>query len=143
MENLNNIVEQLTSQHRNLQKDLGKTWDLSKEENPNMTEIDVSLRQFTTDLQDHLHLENDIFYSELLKRMKNKGVDTVKTEDFIAQMSKIGVVVMGFLTKFKDTESIKSQFNDLKNELGDIISALNLRIESEESGVYGYWSIYQ
>lgn len=143
MENLENIIENLTAQHRLLQKDLGKVLDLSKEENPNAVEIDIGLRQFTTDLQEHLHLENDIFYTELLKRMRDKGVDTTKTEDFISQMKEIGVVVMGFLTKYKDTENIKGRFEDFKNELGNIISALNLRIESEESGVYGYWSIYQ
>jgi hypothetical protein len=144
MENFDNIIEIMIRQHRTLQKDLGGALVLSEvKNNPDTEEIDNNLRQFKIDLGEHLQLENSIFYPELLKIMKEKGVDTLKTEDFISQMKAIGEVVMTFLSKYKDAQVIGNQFEDFKREIVGIISALNLRIESEESGVYGYWGIYK
>lgn len=141
MEDLNNIVDILILQHRNLQKDLGIAVDLLHGDK--FEEIDASLRKFTADLQEHLQLENNVFYFELLKKMKEHGVDTGSTEKFIAEMNVIGNAVMSFLGKYDSAESIKNLLSDFKIELPDIITALNLRIESEESGVYSYWELYK
>lgn len=142
MQELENIVEEMISQHRTLQKDLGGALDLVKNEEPDFVQIDADLKKFIKDLEEHLKLENDIFYPSLLKKMKEKDVDTSKTEDFINQMKEIGTVVMIFLGKYKSNIEIENQFADFKNDLSTIVSALNLRIESEESGVYGYWGLY-
>ena len=141
--NLDNIIEVMVAQHRVLQKDLGTALELSKEQITNFSVINDGLLKFSIDLPEHLQLENDIFYPELLNRMKNKGVDTSKTQEFINQMIEIGVAVSAFLVKYKDAQSINGQFESFKKEIPSMVSALNLRIESEESGVYDYWEIYK
>lgn len=142
MEEINDIVNKMISQHRILQKDINDALDLSKNENVDILKISVDLKQFFVDLQEHLHLENEIFYPELLKKMESKGLDTSKTKDFINQMKNIGIVVITFLDKYRDVSSIENHMNDFKKEISDIVGVLNLRIQSEETGVYGYWDMY-
>jgi regulator of sigma D len=143
MENLNNIVETMIFQHRVLQKDLGAVSVLTKEEKPNSEEIIKLLKQFATDLSAHLQLENDVFYVQLLKKMKDQGQDTADTEQFILEMKKIGDTVMAFLGKYKEAASVANEIVAFTQELNGIIPILNLRIESEESGVYDYWKLYK
>ena len=140
MENTKNIIETLIAQHRVLQNDLGGALELSEIENPNISEIDSCLKKFLLDLPEHLSLENETFYPELLTQMENKKMDTSKTKAFIEEMNVIGVAVIAFTDKYKNESLIKDQFNDFKKELVNIISVLNTRIESEESGVYLYWN---
>ncbi len=142
MNELENIVPRLTEQHRLLQKDLGMAAAMAEMEKPSSEEIEKWLRQFTADLGEHLHLENAIFYVELLKKMKEAGVDTADTEAFIADMKNIGNKVEAFMKKYEEAESINVSLGEFKSELFPIINTLNVRIESEESGVYLYWNLY-
>ncbi len=142
MEEIKNIVSVMIEQNRGLQKDLAHTLVLSTSEEKDFTEIEKSLEQFHKDLLEHIHLENDIFYVQLLEQMKNKGQDTVKTEIFISEMKKIGESVMSFLDKYKEPNSINSQLANFQTELNGVISVLNLRIDTEESGVYAYWGLF-
>jgi len=137
-----NLVSTLVEQHRGLQKDLGAVIEEFKNELPNSEEVDKLLKRFASDLTVHLELENNVFYAQLISKMKEKGQDTAKTEQFIAEMDVIGKVVMAFLGKYGDAISIKLQLTDFKSELSDIINTLNLRIESEEAGVYAYWGLF-
>lgn len=134
-----NLVSRLVKQHRGLQKDLSLAAELLNNGQPDSGEIDKSLKGFADDLNAHLSLENNVFYVKLLEKMKGKGMDISKTEQFIAEMGEIGKTVMAFLDKYGDAEKIGSQLADLNKELQAIISVLNLRIESEEAGVYAYW----
>jgi len=143
MENLDNIVERMTRQHRVLQKDLEEALELSKRASPTFQEIENKLGQFLNHLQDHLHLENDIFYPNLLENMKRAGVNTVQTQVFIEEMKEIGETIGVFLKKYTENGVIKSQFENFKKELVTIINELTLRIEAEEMGVYFYWGIYK
>lgn len=143
MENLDNIIERMVQQHRNLQKDIGIALVLSKNEEIKANEINAYLKQFSLDLKEHLNLENGIFYPELIDAMKSKGIDTLKTEDFINQMKEIGVVVTAFLEKYTEISNIEKDLSIFIKELENIISVLNLRIESEEDGVYSYWGMYK
>lgn len=143
MNSLNNIVEELIAQHRTLQKNLSEILNLLNSEGSNYDKICYDLNQFSLNLVEHLNLENGIFYLELLKRMKSKGDNTSATEMFIKQMTVIGVVVMEFLKKYQKAENIEMQIEKFKNELLNIISVLNIRIESEESGVYDTWNLYK
>lgn len=143
MYEINNIIEKMKDQHKLLQVDLVGALNVAKGENPNISEMSQGLKKFNDDLSDHLSLENDTFYPELLKRMKDKGLDISKTEIFINQMKDIGVQVITFLEKYSVVSSIDTQLEDFKRELTNIISILNLRIESEESGVYLYWESYK
>ncbi|MFC1756761.1 hemerythrin domain-containing protein [Patescibacteria group bacterium] len=137
----NNLVTMLIGQHNILKKELTTVSSLLSGglEESTFTEIDKMFKKFTEDLLEHLVLENDTFYPDLLKKMKEVGQDTNDTEKFIEEMIGIGKVVEGFLGKYGSSESIKSQINDLKKELPDIIGALVLRIESEEAGVFEFW----
>lgn len=143
MENLDNIIERMMQQHRNLQKDIGIALVLSKNEEIKANEINAYLKQFSLDLKEHLNLENGIFYPKLIDAMKSKGIDTLKTEDFINQMKEIGVVVTVFLEKYTEISNIEKDLSIFIKELENIISVLNLRIESEEEGVYSYWGMYK
>ncbi|MCX6793097.1 MAG: hemerythrin domain-containing protein [Candidatus Falkowbacteria bacterium] len=143
MENLENIVPTMIGQHRVLQKDLGAALELVTSEASDIKNIINNLEKFSIDLPEHLQLENGVFYPNLISKMKERNIDTAKTEDFINQMKEIGVVIMAFLDKYKAETDIESQLEVFKEELASVVSALNLRVESEESGVYGYWEIYQ
>ncbi|MCX6757107.1 MAG: hemerythrin domain-containing protein [Candidatus Nomurabacteria bacterium] len=133
----------MMQQHRNLQKDIGIALVLSKNEEIKANEINAYLKQFSLDLKEHLNLENGIFYPKLIDAMKSKGIDTLKTEDFINQMKEIGVVVTVFLEKYTEISNIEKDLSIFIKELENIISVLNLRIESEEEGVYSYWGMYK
>lgn len=139
MGNLQNLVTILTSQHRQLQADLGEVASLLEHQGDVAEKIDQKMKKFKTDLFAHLALENESFYPELLLRMKQAGLDISKTKLFIAEMDNIGKVVVAFLEKYQDAEAIFGQLAQFKGEFLSIVPILNLRIESEEGGVYAYW----
>lgn len=138
MRELHDTIEIMVNQHRKLKNDLDNVLALSEKVDVDFNEIENILNKFSFDLQEHLHLENDIFYPALLENMREQGADTLKTENFINQMKEIGTILFVFLEKYKDSINIKNHLIDFKRESVDIISELNLRIESEESGVYIY-----
>jgi len=136
-----NIILTMIGQHRILQKDLNLAMETFTEDTKNkILIIDAALRKFKGDLIEHLNLENGILYTELMREMKEKGEDTTNTENFINEMKKIGDAVIEFLEKYSDEEKIGEHIKELPGELKDIISVLDIRIESEELGVYSYWS---
>lgn len=143
MEPFDTIIETMKDQHRVLQDDLSDALKAAKSVTPDERGIEGRLVSFSLHLMEHLHLENDIFYPELLKRMQKSGADTSNTEDFIYQMNEIGATVMAFLEKYRKAPGSESGLETFRKELSGIISALNLRIESEEVGVYGYWELYK
>jgi len=142
MQNLKNIVPTLTGQHRLLQKDLGDIAELLKIGSPDYEKVSELLSKFSKDLMEHLHLENDLFYVELLKKMKVVWTDTAETEAFIGEMKAIEDTVQKFLSKYKGGPEIKNSADSFPSEFSLIVNTLNIRIESEESGVYGYWDLY-
>jgi hypothetical protein len=137
-----NLVSVMIAQHRVLQKDLGAVLVLADDGKEKCDAVDILLKQFHNDLVVHLELENNTFYKELLQKMKAKNQDTTKTEQFIAEMNIIAKEVTNFLEKYNGCENISRNIDVFKPELTEIISILNLRIESEESGVYAYWGLF-
>ena len=105
-------------------------------------EIHLLLEKFAEDLTQHLHLENDIFYVELLKKMKERGQNTEKTELFITSMKDIEKEVFAFLNTYNDSDKITHFFDGFRHDLPLIIETLSLRIETEEAGVYSYWGLF-
>lgn len=142
MVNNKTLVSELISQHRNLQKEVGAITGYLEVSPVNAEGIARDLAQFRIDLMEHLGIENDYFYVELLKAMKEKGQDTSKTEQFIAEMVGIGKVVTTFLDKYKDASVIQDKTDEFVEEFGKIAETLTLRIESEEAGVYSYWGLF-
>lgn len=139
---MKNIVTTLVQQHRGLQQDLGAVAGELGREAPEYRKIDADLKQFSSDLSAHLELENHTFYVELLKKMKEKNQDTQKTEKFIAEMKDIEKVVLAFLQTYSTYSSIMNNIENFKKEFPVIVETLNLRIESEEAGVYAYWGLF-
>ena len=57
-------------------------------------------------------------------------------------LKNIEEVVISFLEKYKSPQIIEDLLNKFKKEFPIIVETLNLRIESEESGVYSYWGLF-
>jgi hypothetical protein len=140
MTDTTNLVATLISQHRILQDNLGQVNIQLTQVSPSGGKIDEFLKIFASNLKGHLALENSVFYVELIKKMEDKGEDTTKTKEFIAEMDKIGEVVMAFLGKFHNSEIIEKQIDEFKESFTTTVETLNMRIETEESGVYLYWN---
>lgn len=139
---INNIIGILKAQHKVLQQNLSSVDLLAKTGEPAVSEIMSGLEEFTKNLQGHLTLENGEFYPNLLSAMKEKNMNTVDTENFIGQMKSIEVVVTAFLLQYSNAGAYAGAMNVFEKDLLGIISALNLRIESEELGVYEYWGSF-
>jgi regulator of sigma D len=138
-----NLVTTMIQQHRGLQADVGAIVALYNGNDDVKAEaIFDGVNKFKTDLVEHLKLENESFYVELLEKMKQAKQDTAKTETFIAEMKDIEKVVYAFLEKFSTADSINNNFLEFKSEFNGIKEALTLRIEAEESGVYSYWGLF-
>lgn len=137
-----NIVSTMIKQHRTLQKEVGEIAEILKSDPVDVEKIVNGLEQFKTDLVEHLELENNVFYVELSEKMKAKGQNTTKTEEFIVEMKEIEEVVVAFLGKYKETKSLEGKVDEFKKEFSEIGQVLTLRIESEESGVYSYWGLF-
>ena len=137
-----NIILAMVEQHRGLQKRVGVVLQELQENSIDIAKISQGLKQFNQDLAEHLKLENEVFYINLLKDMKNSGQDITQTEQFIAEMEGIGKAVGLFLKKYDTPTKVKEQIEEFKLEMPGIGNALNLRIESEEAGVYGYWGLF-
>ena len=132
-----NLVATLIAQHRVLQTDLGLALAGAQSETDQPAdEILAELNKFKKDLTGHLALENDVFYPALLKQMKERGNSTENTEKFISEMDTIAKVVVGFLTKYNSTTAILENKAVFGEELDNIIKTLNIRIESEEDGIF-------
>jgi len=137
------IVAIMISQHRDLQEDLDKIKDLVKAGIKSSKAIDSGLKGFAKDLTEHLDLENNVFYVQLIKKMEEDKQDTKKTKEFIADMKRIEVVINKFLKKYGDTKSIEKNFETLTLDLKSTIKILNMRIKCEEEGLYAYWNLYR
>ena len=137
-----NLVSIMIKQHRGLQEDLGLVAKDLEEKELDAKDVSRLLGKFTKDLTEHLELENNTFYVQLLEKMKEKGQDTAKTEQFVGQMKDIEKVVVAFLEKYGSAKSIEEKVEEFKAEFKNIVDTLVLRIESEESGVYAYWGLF-
>jgi len=134
-----NIVLRLVGQHRLLQSDLGVVAKELAKSHSSVIVISAALKTFASDLSEHLKLENDYFYVELLKKMEAKGDDTENTKKFISEMAIIGEAVKAFLAKYNEEAQIETGITEFESDFGSIVETLNIRIEAEESGVYMYW----
>ena len=138
-----NIIVTLVEQHNGLRKHVRDILDLSSAEQTFDTlKIDGEVKQFAKDLVEHLKLENEVFYVELLRRMEAKKQDTTKTRQFIDEMKGIEKVIYAFLGEFKDENAIKSAPIDFKINFIKVGEVLTLRMDVEEAGVYSYWGLF-
>ncbi len=137
-----NIISIMKKQHRTLQEEIGLISELlANNGKTNRKKIFKILMKFKHDLVEHLKLENDVFYVNLLKEMREKGKDISKTKEFISEMTDIQKVVIDFLEKFKDSKSIENKIVKFKKKFVEIGEILSIRIESEEEGIFPFGQI--
>lgn len=139
--NKKELVTTLIEQHRLIQADLLSALKKAQTEVNNNKKIIsegiiFDFKKFNRDLTAHLTLENGTFYVNYLNKQKQAGQDTTKTEKFIEEMNKIVTTVNQFLEKYNTAEKIEKNFIDFEKELETTINTLNLRLETEEEGVY-------
>ncbi len=137
--NREKIITTLTAQHRILEKILNTIDIFLKAKKINFSAIASELGHFEKDITEHLQLENEVFYPELLKDMKRKRQNTYNTEQFILEMENIEVIMISFFKKYENSCGIKDNVDIFRREFSDIVEILAVRIESEEEGIYVYW----
>lgn len=134
------LITTLKNQHRSLQFDLSLALENSRIETEKEDKnILFDLEKFKKDLSEHLKLENEVFYPDYLAKKLKNGEDITKTEEFISQMIVIGDKVTEFLNKYSTPEAINSNISNFKEELVEIMGILNIRIETEEEGVFEFY----
>jgi regulator of sigma D len=139
MSNKASVISMMVKQHRNLQGELNSVADILQADPAETKKIIELLEKFRKDLSDHVCAESKLFYLELLKEMEERGQDTSKTKLFIEEMGELAKDVYAFLDKYQEAEKIDREIAVFKEEFAQILRALNLRIESEEVGVFAYW----
>jgi len=139
MSNKASVISMMVKQHRNLQGELNSVAGVLQLEAVEALKIIGLLKNFRKDLSDHVCAESKLFYLELLKEMEERGQDTSKTKLFIEEMGELAKEVYAFLDKYQEAEKIDRETAVFKEEFAQILRALNLRIESEEVGVFAYW----
>ena len=116
--------------------------ETSDKNNINTQKITSDLEEFAHKLEEHVTLENDKFYVILIRNMQKAGMDVSGIETFIAEMKGIADRIIDFLTKYKTSDSISEDLDKFNTDLNAMIKILEMRIESEEEGVYLYWKPY-
>lgn len=135
--NTQELIETLKSQHRKIQSDLRAAYDELKSEGETPSSAIVAdLSRFKKDLEEHLKLESEEFYPDYLAKKEARGEDTASAKKFIRMMDDIGEVVMAFLHKYSTEEAVENSRDTFEDELLEIIDTLNTRIETEEQGIY-------
>lgn len=138
-----NIISILIKQHEILEKEINSAVKMSSSENFKPNQLLERLKIFRDDLNEHMKLENNYFYVELLKKMKSRNLNTANTEKFIAEMDVLAKAIYSFLDKFRTIEKIQKNLTKLKKEIMEIRDDLILRIETEEAGVFSYWELFK
>ncbi len=138
---VNNIVDILIAQHNQLRKDMSSLKKESESKSPDIDSIIRVIEEFQSHLREHINLENNIFYPQLLEKMRKNNMDLTSIQVFIDEMKAIGGKVGVFIAKYAQAEAIQKDFPGFRMELNDMISNLILRIDAEEEGVYLYWQI--
>lgn len=135
------IIIILTQQHEDLMSSLVHVKALTVADSLAGGEIVKKLSEFKKMLSGHVELENTTFYPQLLKLKKERGMDVVKTEEFMGKMADINDQVNVFLKKYDSGQKVFRDLSVFKVELSDITDILNLRIEAEESFVFVDWEM--
>jgi len=138
MDNKNNIIGVLISQHNDLRKIMTEAGEMAYD-SATAEDIHKKIAEFKELLYIHLDLENNTFYPELLKKLEGEGFDTNDTKKFIKEMKNIESAVSGFLERYSSPEKIEALSNEFSSDFKRISATLLMRLEAEEGGVYLYW----
>jgi regulator of sigma D len=94
------------------------------------------LDSFEIHLKEHMDFENKNFYEELIHFLKQKGDNSFEVEKVMEDMDNIAKVVMSFLERYVDAESIAKEIDKFARDFGRIFGILMIRIENEETWHY-------
>ncbi len=130
------LIDELISQHNNLKKELGKIKNEAVKDAPDFTVLFGGLKKFKKNLNEHVDLENDTFYPQILEKFKDKPTETEYIEKFISDMDELAKEINDFIDKYTYKLKVEKKFEEFKRELDFIISSLQIRVTSEEKGVF-------
>lgn len=130
------LIDDLISQHDSLKKVLGKVKNETIKDLPDFSFIFSSLKKFKKDLAEHIDFENNEFYEQLFKKYKDKESELEYIKKFYSEMEELADEIYDFIDKYTYKKKIEKKFEDFKKELNFIISSLQIRISSEEQGVF-------
>ncbi len=137
-----NIVKILKAQHVEIEKILHLI-DNYLEENKDIDSVFVHehLLKFGEILMEHVTIEDNEFYPDLIEKMKKAHEETGDIYNFIARMNAILDYVYGFLEKYNSPEKIMTEHRDSFRALYiRMMSRLEIRINVEELFVYNKWT---
>lgn len=141
--NTENIIQRMKDQHAGILETIRAILNLTKNaDNINTDEVFKGLDVFKKRLAEHLELENNVFYVELIKRMEAAGDDTEEAKTFINGMKNIETGLNAFLERFAADEDLKLRPTNFTDELISIKNQLKIRVDAEEGGIYTYWDKY-
>lgn len=135
------VISTLLFQHHQLRRELASTREENNKPVTDFTAVVNFLNEFKKTLIGHLALEDNVFYPQILKKLKEKGSNTEKTEEFIAAMKGLADTTMAFLDKYQEPSSVENNFEQFKTDFEDMAGAILIRVTSEEDGVYLYWDL--
>ena len=130
------IISNLISQHGFLKKSLGKIKNESVKDSPDFTFIFGRLKKFKKNITEHVEFENRELYNKLFEKYRDNEKDLESIKKFQVEMDVLAGEVREFIDKFTYKQKIEKRFEEFKNELDFIISSLQIRITSEEEGVF-------
>ena len=134
------LVTMLKEQHRMLQSDLAAALENSKIETKESLESVVSgLVKFRSDLLAHMKLEGEKFYPDYFEKKIAKGESVENGKKFVKEMDDLAKTIIEFLDKYIVAGSIETSPVDFRKELSSMISTLNVRIETEEEGMFDFY----
>lgn len=123
-----------------LQSDLSSVLENSKvETKESLEDVVLGLTKFRSDLLAHIKLEGEKFYPDYFKKIIANGEDVENGKRFIKEMDDLAKTIIEFLAKYTATGSINASAADFRKELSAMISTLNVRIETEEKGLFDFY----
>lgn len=138
----NEIIEKLKVQHRELQQTLHLAHAYAVGNDREAAQkCFAQLSKFRTEIAEHLSLENGVFYPDYILLKTARGESIEGTKKFIAEMDVIAKTALSFLDMYNSPEIISSAFDAYRAELQIVTSAINIRIEVEEDGVFGAYLV--
>lgn len=100
------------------------------------------LNQIKSMLTDHLRIEDNQFYPELMKAAEKDATVAGVAKAYMTSMGQISQVVGQFFTKYDSGGAINSQKQKFADDWRQIVAALERRIASEEKSLYPLYEKY-
>jgi hemerythrin-like domain-containing protein len=131
-----NLIDKLISEHDSLKKILGRVKNEAIKDAPDFTAVFGGLKKFKKLLGAHMDLENYELYPELFKKYWDRPNDIEYINSFKSEMDELAREIENFLEEYTYKDKIERLLPEFRKNLDFIISSLQIRISSEEKGVF-------